>query len=124
MLRWVSGLIILVAVAACSPQRQEVVLSETGVALGEAKFLISQCPKLQIDENRLKAGLLVECLLNKANGRVCEKTMVRDFQVSVLAGIVKAGMEHGKLPVQRQCQIATSKFGRDGTRLKDLVIRK
>gem|GEM_PF-854012 len=124
MLRWISGVIILIGLTACAPQRQEITMSEVGLALGEAKYLVSQCPKLQIDENRLKAGLLVECLLNKANGRVCEKTMVRDFKISLVAGMVRAGAEYGKLPAQRQCQIATQKFGRDGTSFKGLIVRK
>jgi hypothetical protein len=108
--------------AACVTTRQLPDNANPALMVGEAAYFTTRCPKLK--QERQVDALVVACLLNKANGIDCPTAMKRHLEIDLLRGMVKAKHEFASMPDAQVCRTATERYGKNGSRFKNMLVPK
>ncbi|MBA1155092.1 hypothetical protein [Microvirga mediterraneensis] len=117
-----AALALVFVLGGCVSARQLPDDANPALMVGEAAYLTTRCPKLK--QERQMDALVVACLLNKANGIDCPTAMTRHLETDLLKGMVKAKQEFASIPDAQVCRTATERYGKNGSRFKNMLIPK
>jgi hypothetical protein len=113
---------LLSLLAACASTQRLPDNANPALMVGEAAYFTTRCPKLK--QQRQMDALVVACLLNKANGVDCPTAMRRHLETDLLRGMTKAKQEFASLPNAQVCHAATERYGKNGSRFKNMLVPK
>lgn len=114
--------LFVVALAGCVSTRQLPDEANPALMVGEASYFATRCPTLK--QQRQMDALVVACLLNKVNGIDCQQAMKQRLVTDLLKGSDKAKQEFAATPDAQVCRIAVERFGKSGSRFKNMLVPK
>ena len=119
--KFILGVGILLVLTACTTNRIPEKL-RTDLHLGEAAYFKSRCP--QYKKIDTEGAVIVYCLANKAYNRGCNPDQVaRSFIDGTLEGFKSAKLRYQNVSDKKLCSIAESKYGANGSEMKQLLKR-
>ena len=113
---------VMLLLAGCVSTRQLPDEANPALMIGEASYLATRCPNLR--QQRQKDALIVACLLNKANGINCQRAMERRLLTDLQKGVARARDEFESRPDPQVCRIASERYGKSGSRFKNMLVPK
>ncbi|WP_411506805.1 hypothetical protein [Brucella anthropi] len=119
--KFLLGAGLLLALTACTTNRIPEQF-RTDHHMGEARYFQSRCPQYKaVDAER---AVFVYCMANKAYNRECNpQQTARSFIEGSLDGYKSAKLRYQNVPDKKVCSIAESKYGVNGSEMKQLLKR-
>jgi hypothetical protein len=115
------GMLILMLTSCVSPG-EPTNQTDSVLMLGEAAYFTTRCPTLKQDQQR--SALIVACLFNNTEVSKCTTADGRPLAVDVTLGSSKARKEFSSMPSEQVCHIADERYGKNGSRFKNLLVQK
>ena len=115
------GVLVLV-LAGCASTRRLPDEVNPALMVGEAAYFTTRCPELR--QERQMDALVAACLMNKANGIDCPTAMRQRLESDVLKGMVRAKREFDHAPNIQVCRAASERYGKHGSRFKNMLVPK
>jgi hypothetical protein len=122
ILKRLTAVAFISVLAGCVSTRQLPDNANPALMVGEAGYFTTRCPKLK--QERQMDALVVACLLNKANGVDCPSAMKRHLETDLVMGRIKAKQEFADMSDAQVCRIATERYGKNGSRFKNMLVPK
>jgi hypothetical protein len=122
MIKKLAAVSLMSVLSACASTRQLPDNANPALMVGEAAYFTTRCPKLK--QERQMDALVVACLLNKANGVDCPAAMKRHLETDLVRGMVKAKQEFASMADAQVCRTATERYGKNGSRFKNMLVPK